>query len=85
LRFGVAFDPTPTNDVDRTPRLADQNKTWLAFGVQFKPSRQGVLEVGYAHEFVRDATVNNATEAGNLVGYFKNKADIISIQYSHSF
>lgn len=85
LRFGVAYDQTPTNDVDRGARLPDQNKTWLAFGVQYKPSRQGVLEVGYAHEFVRNASVNNATAAGNLVGYFKNKADILSIQYSHSF
>lgn len=85
LRFGVAYDQTPTNDVYRTPRLPDQNKTWVAFGVQYKPSRQGVLEVGYAHEFVRNASVNTATAAGNLVGYFKNKADILSIQYAHSF
>lgn len=85
LRFGLALDPTPTNDIDRTPRLPDQDRTWLAFGVQYKPSKQGVLEVGYAHEFIKDATVNNATVAGRLVGSFENKADILSVQYSHSF
>lgn len=85
LRFGLAFDPTPTNDVDRTPRLPDQDRTWLAFGVQYKPSKQGVVEVGYAHEFVKDARVNNLTVGGRLVGTFKNKADILSVQYSHLF
>lgn len=85
LRFGLAFDPTPTNDVDRSPRLPDQDRTWLAFGVQYKPNKQGVLEVGYAHEFVKDARVNNAAAAGRLIGTFKVKADILSVQYSHRF
>lgn len=90
FRFGVAFDQTPTNDVDRTPRLPDQDRTWVALGVQFKPSKQGTLEVGYAHEFLKNASVNvpfagTTCAAGCLTGTFKNKADIISIQYSHSF
>ncbi len=87
VRFGLAFDQSPTNDVTRTPRLPDQNRTWLAFGLQFKPSKQGTLEIGYAHEFVKDAAVNVAVPPlpGALIGSFKNKADIISIQYSHAF
>ena len=85
FRFGLALDPTPTNDVDRTARLPDQDRTWLAIGVQYKPTKEGVLEVGYAHEFVKDATVNNATVAGRLNGSFSNKADILSVQYSHKF
>lgn len=87
FRFGLAFDPTPTNDIDRTARLPDQDRTWLAFGVQYKPSKDGVLEVGYAHEFVKDASVNNATAVpgARLVGSFSNKADILSVQYSHKF
>lgn len=87
LRFGVAHDKTPTNDAHRSPRLPDQDRTWLAFGVQYKPSKQGTLEFGYAHEFIKDATVNNSTAGvpGRLVGKFENKADIFSIQYSHAF
>lgn len=91
IRFGAAFDQTPTNDATRTPRLPDQDRTWIAFGVQHKLSKAGVLEVGYAHEFIRDASVNvpvpgfTTCAAGCLTGRFENKADIISIQYSHSF
>ncbi|HXV12536.1 MAG TPA: outer membrane protein transport protein [Burkholderiales bacterium] len=90
LRFGVAFDETPTNDVDRTPRLPDQDRTWIAFGVQYRTSEAGTFDLGYAHEFVRDAQVN--TTAAPLTcpphclrGSFENKADILSVQYSHSF
>lgn len=85
LRFGLAFDPTPTNDVNRTPRLPDQDRTWLAFGVQYKTGQSGTVDVGYAHEFVKDSTVNNAAAAGRLIGTFSNKADILSVQYSHRF
>jgi len=87
LRFGLAFDETPTNDIDRTPRLPDQDRTWVALGVQYKPNRQGTLEVGYAHEFVKDATVSATPNPaiGRLNGTFSNKADILSVQYSHRF
>lgn len=88
LRFGLAFDPTPTNDVDRTARLPDQDRTWVAFGVQYKPTKEGTVEVGYAHEFVKDATISAtplAPAAGRLNGSFNSKADILSVQYSHRF
>jgi hypothetical protein len=50
-----------------------------------------VIDVGYAHEFIRDARVNvpvpgfTTCAAGCLTGNFSDKADIFSIQYSHSF
>jgi long-chain fatty acid transport protein len=86
LRFGVAFDESPTNDRTRSPRLPDEDRTWLAFGVQWKPSKTGILDVGYAHEFIKDAKVDNSQgAAGRLVGTFKNKVDIFSVQFSQSF
>lgn len=86
LRFGLALDKTPTNDIDRTPRLPDEDRTWVAFGVQYKPNKQGTLEVGYAHEFIKDASINTTVAgAGTLRGSFSSKADILSLQYSHRF
>lgn len=87
LRMGVAYDPTPTNDVDRTARLPDQDRFWVAVGAQYAVSKQGRLEMGYAHEFVRDARVNTQVfgTAFRQVGHFEDKADILTIAYSHSF
>jgi long-chain fatty acid transport protein len=87
IRGGVARDNTPTNDTARTPRLPDQDRTWIAAGLQYRLSRAGVLEVGYAHEFLADPRVNNSVGGapGALVGKFKAKADILSLQYSQAF
>ena len=91
IRMGVALDQTPTNDVDRTARLPDQDRTWVAFGAQYKVSKSGTLDFGYAHEFIKDASVNTPVPgfttcaAGCLNGKFSSKADIISIQYSHVY
>lgn len=87
VRFGIAFDQTPSNDTDRTARLPDQDRTWVAIGAQTKLSKAGTLDFGYAHEFIKDAAVRNtaAITGLTLVGHFKNKADIFSLQYSHSF
>ena len=86
LRFGVALDETPTNDVDRTARLPDEDRKWVALGVQWKPSKSSILDFGYAHEFIKDASINNSQgAAGQLVGKFKNQADIFSVQFALSF
>jgi long-chain fatty acid transport protein len=85
LRFGLAFDETPTNDIDRTPRLPDEDRTWVALGVQWKPSKTSILDVGYAHEFIKDASINRPSQGGTVVGTFKNQADILSVQFSMSF
>jgi long-chain fatty acid transport protein len=98
LRFGAAYDQTPTQDADRTPRIPDQDRTWLAVGAQFRWTKQLALDVGYAHIFVRDAAINlcNAAQAAtnppacagknNLVGtYSDNKVDILSAQVRYAF
>jgi long-chain fatty acid transport protein len=88
FRFGIAHDPTPTNDVDRTPRLPDQDRTWVAVGAQYRLSKASTLDFGYAHEFIRDASVNVPAPApapGFLNGKFENKADIFSVQFNYAF
>jgi long-chain fatty acid transport protein len=91
LRLGMAYDPTPTNDIDRTPRLPDQDRLWVAIGAQYRLSKTSTLDFGYAHEFIRDASVNvpvpgfATCAAGCLNGKFENKADILSVQLNLSF
>ncbi len=96
VRTGVAIDQTPTQDSLRTPRVPDQDRTWLSIGAQYRLSPQGVIDFGYAHIFVKDAAINmngapSLTPAlvagrGSLMGsYNNNKVDILSVQYRHNF
>lgn len=87
LRGGIAYDPTPVRDEYRTPRIPDEDRTWLAFGAQFKPSKHATWDFGYAHLFVKDASINKADPplGGRLRGDYKNYVNILSVQYRQAF
>lgn len=94
-RAGAAYDQSPVPDAFRTARIPDGDRTWLSVGGQYKPSKQGVLDFGYAHLFVNSVGISNnsggatgtptPTTVGNLVGTYANSVDIFSVQYAHSF
>jgi long-chain fatty acid transport protein len=89
LRGGVAWDQSPVSDQFRNARIPDQDRTWLAIGAQWKPaSLSGVaIDVGYAHLFVKDATINDnqAPSNGILRGTYNLSADIFTVQFAYSF
>ncbi|MGC2047225.1 MAG: outer membrane protein transport protein [Gallionella sp.] len=87
-RAGIAFDQAPVSDTYRTARIPDNDRTWLSVGGQYKPSKESALDFGYAHLFVKDATIADMQATGgkgNLVGTYKNSVDILSVQYTYSF
>ena len=89
LRGGVAYDETPVPDQFRTPRIPDNDRLWVAFGVQWKTSDRAALDFGYAHLFIDDVPISqdggNAAANGNLVGTYEGSVDILSVQYTMSF
>lgn len=95
VRAGVAYDQTPTSNTYRTPRLPDEGRTWLAVGGQYKVSKAGAIDFGYAHIFMKSPSIAltglpaisaaAALGRGNLVGNDSSKIDILSIQYRHTF
>ncbi|MGE5622750.1 MAG: OmpP1/FadL family transporter [Bacillota bacterium] len=87
LRGGVAYDQSPVETAFRTPRIPDNDRVWLAFGAQYKPSRQDSWDFGYAHLFVHDSSINKAEPpvGGTLTGNYTNDVNILSVQYSRAF
>jgi long-chain fatty acid transport protein len=97
LRGGVAYDTTPVQDEFRTPRLPDQDRTWLAGGAQWAFSKQGALDFGLAYLFVKDANSNLPnfdpnpqpgfpnSPKGNLVGNYNANVWILSGQIRYNF
>ncbi|TCJ15992.1 transporter [Parasulfuritortus cantonensis] len=85
-RFGVAFDQSPVSESYRTPRIPDEDRTWLALGMQYRFAKYGRVDVGYAHLFVPDAPINGGSlGTGYLVGEYDDAVDIFSLQYTHTF
>ena len=89
VRAGVARDQAPVPDSTRTPRLPDNDRTWLAVGAAWNPSDAVRVDLGYAHLFVKNAPLNqNAGSTptyGMLVGEQKTKIDILAAQLSVKF
>jgi long-chain fatty acid transport protein len=85
LRGGLAFDETPVSDAYRTARIPDEDRTWVAFGAQYRLSDKSALDFGYAHLFVKDASVNKLESGVTLSGEYDASVDILSAQYTHSF
>lgn len=85
LRVGAAFDETPVSDTYRTARIPDEDRTWLAFGAQYRLDDRSVLELGYAHLFVKDARINKTESGVTLTGEYDASVDILSAQFTHSF
>ena len=91
-RGGVAFDESANrSSANLTPRIPDQDRTWLTLGFTYKSSDQLNFDVGYAHLFIRDAKVNKSLAdpenllRGALVGKFESDANILSAQARWAF
>jgi long-chain fatty acid transport protein len=89
LRGGLAYDETNVPDSTRTARLPDSDRNWVAVGAQWSPGGSFVVDVGYAHLFVDDASLSqddgNATARGFLLGEQQSSIDIVSAQLSYKF
>ncbi len=88
LKFGVARDQTPVPDAEhRLTSLPDNDRTWLSFGMQYKPNKTSALDVGIARLFVGDTSINNADGAtrGLVNGTYDSSAWLLGAQYSLSF
>jgi long-chain fatty acid transport protein len=85
LRGGLAYDETPVSDAFRTARIPDENRTWLAFGAQYRLSDKSMLDVGYAHLFIEDARINKKEGVVTLSGTYESSVDILSAQWTLDF
>ena len=84
-RAGVAYDQTPVSDAYRTPRIPDESRTWIALGGQYRMDKKNAIDFGYAHLFIKSASINSTTAAGALTGTYDNYVNIVSAQYTHGF
>jgi len=89
FRAGVAYDQSPVQDQDRTPRLPDSDRTWLSFGTQYKMNNAWKFDVGATYIWIKDGSINNnggnAAQYGLLNGTYNNNVVIVSGQATYSF
>ncbi len=92
LRAGVAFDEEAIDSEHRTARIPGNDRTWVALGASWQMDENCKFDLGYAHLFVKDASINDLQNNlarqqfnGNLRGEYDGHVDILSVQYTHTF
>jgi len=89
FRGGLAYDQSPVRDAQRTPRLPDNDRTWVSLGAQYKFSPQLLLDAGYTYIFVKDPTINqnagSTASFGLINGTYKTNVNIVAAQLTYTF
>jgi len=93
LRGGLAWDQSPVTDQNRTVRLPDSDRYWVALGAQYKFGKGGALDFGYAHLFVPSPSINQTKQSSlgpltitnNATGSYDTSIDIFGVQFTWTF
>jgi len=69
LRVGAAIDRAPVPDATRTPRLPDNNRTWVAVGTKVNVNKHTSVDLGYARVTAKDASFQQPDDGTLAQGY----------------
>jgi len=88
FRGGIAWDQSPVRDEHRTPRLPDNDRTWLALGAQYKFNDNWALDAAYAYIWIKDASINqnagNTQQFGLINGNYRANVNIVGLQLTYT-
>jgi long-chain fatty acid transport protein len=89
FRMGVAWDQTPVNDTDRTVRLPDEDRYWLAGGARWTLSKNLALDFGATYIWAKEASIRqnagNTASNGLIDGQYKSHVIVVSGQLVYTF
>ncbi len=86
LRAGLAYDETPVPDETRTPRLPDNDRTWVSFGATWSPSEHMEISGAYTRIIVDDPELDVVSSSGSrLVGEAQGHANIFGVSAQYKF
>jgi len=94
LKGGLAYDRSPTDNRDRTPRIPDSDRTWVAVGLGWSVTPQATVDFGFTQIFAPDVKVDLQSGTspsdpnyyrGNLTGTYKVGITIFALAAHYQF
>ncbi len=86
LRTGLAFDQSPTNNVDRSPRIPSGDRTAVSFGVGWNPTDDITVDLAYSYLWEEDTKVRrNSQTRGTYYADYENSAHGFGASLSYRF
>jgi long-chain fatty acid transport protein len=91
VRGGLAYDESPVQAAYRTPRLPDNDRTWLTAGGQYRFANGLTLDFGAAYIWVAEGSISKSGDPpdtalnGLLSGRYSSNTVILSAQLKMEF
>lgn len=89
IRFGIAYDQTPTSANDRSARVPDNDRVWFSLGGQWHAGKVGVFDVGYSYLYLKNPSISQSKQTAigisKLRGDYDASAHLLGVQYSVGF
>ncbi|MFV3385421.1 OmpP1/FadL family transporter [Pseudomonas sp. NY15364] len=86
LRTGIAIDQSPTNNVDRSPRVPSGDRTIFSVGAGWSPNQDMTIDVAYSYLQEESVDVNHASATrGTYSARYKNSAHGLGASLSYRF
>jgi long-chain fatty acid transport protein len=92
FKGGLAWDQTPVQDAFRTVRLPDNDRYWVSFGARYRFNQRVAFDIGYAHLFIPDPSIDftrsqlgAAGTTSRVAGDYDSAVDILSAQLTVTF
>jgi long-chain fatty acid transport protein len=89
FRGGLAWDQSPVNTTDRTPRLPDEDRFWLSLGAQYKFNRNLKVDGGFSYLWLQQPDINqnagNTARSGLIKGHYDANVTLFSAQLTYTF
>jgi long-chain fatty acid transport protein len=86
FRAGVGFDESPTNDIARTPRLPDNDRTVYTLGMTWNVSPALSVDAAYMRVQIDSPTVDTtSSSSSHLKGSFEGNANLFGVSAQYRF
>jgi long-chain fatty acid transport protein len=86
FRAGFAIDESPTNNITRSPRLPDNDRTLFSLGLTWHASDAMSVDAAYQRINIDDPTVNVVSSSGSrLTGEYSGHADLFGVALQYRF
>src|SRR5690606_2555137 len=86
LRAGVAIDQSPTNNVDRSPRIPSGDRTIFSIGAGWSPNQDMTIDVAYSYLREESVDVDHVSASrGSYSARYQNSAHGLGASLSYRF
>ncbi|MBT2296450.1 OmpP1/FadL family transporter [Pseudomonas fluorescens] len=86
LRTGLTFDQSPTNNIDRSPRIPTGDRTIFSLGAGWSPTEDLTIDVAYSYLKEEKVSVNHSNALGQSYNAeYENSANGFGVGATYRF